>query len=455
MKILLILALSAPWRFAFSSPRDVYRQLVETDTSQATGDTYAAAQAMGKLLTDAGFPAADVHVLQSAPRRGNLVARLRGTGKKKPIALVAHIDVVDARRDDWTTDPFKLVEKDGYFYGRGTGDDKYMAAAWVANLIRFKREGYKPDRDLILILECDEEIGAPGGLGMPWLIAHHKDLFADAEYALNEGAGVGTRDGRPLFHGIQVEEKRFATFILEVRNKGGHSSQPRKDNAIYELSHALDKIEQLVFPFELDAVRRADFAAMADRETGQLAADMKSIASAKPDPSAIARLSALPPYNAQMRTTCVATRLDAGHADNALPQLARATVNCRILPGHTSDEVRAKLVEAVADPGVAITEPKPDVPSKPSAIPKELLAAIQKLTKQHWGDIPITPSMSAGASDGRFLRNAGIPTFGHSGMASDIMENRAHGQDERVLVASFDDGVMYLYQLLKLLSGGP
>jgi acetylornithine deacetylase/succinyl-diaminopimelate desuccinylase-like protein len=454
LALALPIADAAPHLDRASANHLIYKQLVELDTSQSNGDTFVTAQAMGKLLVDAGYPAADVHVLQSAPKKGNLVARLRGSGKQKPLMLVAHIDVVEAKREDWTTDPFKLVEKDGYFYGRGTGDDKYMASAWVANMIRWKQEGYKPDRDLILVLECDEENGAPGGLGMPWLIKNHKDLFGDAEYALNEGGGVGAKDTTPLWNSIQTSEKLFATYYLEVRNKGGHSSQPRKDNAIYQLANALTRLEKLEFPLELNDTTRGYFAKMGTIETGQLGADMKSLASAKPDPAAVARLTALPPYNAVMRTTCVATRLDAGHADNALPQLARATVNCRVLPGHSIEETQKTLAAAIADPAITITAKEPDVASKPSTIPKELLAAVTKLTAEHWPGIPVLPTMSAGAIDGRFLRNAGIPTFGHSGLVSDIFENRAHGKDERVSIAAYDDGVTYLYQLVKLLAGG-
>jgi acetylornithine deacetylase/succinyl-diaminopimelate desuccinylase-like protein len=438
---------------AAAAPRDIFKQLVEIDTTQSNGDTFAAAQAMAKRLTDAGFPAADVHAFQVAPKKGNLVARLRGTGKKKPLMLVAHIDVVEAKREDWTTDPFKLVEKDGYLYGRGTGDDKYMAAAWIANFVRWKQEGYKPDRDLILVLECDEEMGSPGGLGMPWLIANHKELL-DAEYALNEGGGVAAHDSKLLWNSIQTSEKIFQTYTLEARNKGGHSSQPRKDNAIYELADALATLEKYEFPVELNDTTRAYFTKMATIETGQLAADMKSLVSAKPDPAALARLSALPPYNAQIRTTCIATRLEGGHADNALPQLARATVNCRILPGHTAEETQAALAQVISDPGVAIAIKDKDVASAPSSIPKELTAAAEKLTAKYYSGIPVIPTMSTGATDGRFLRNAGIPTYGHSGMAGDIYDVRAHGKDERVSAKGFDTGVQYLYELVKMLAGG-
>ena len=443
---------------AAASPADpvahaIYKELVEIDTSQATGDSHRAAEAMAKRLRDAGFAAADVQVFEPAPHRGDVVARLHGTGKKKPLLLVAHIDVVEARREDWSTDPFQLVEKDGWFYGRGTGDDKFMASAWVANFVRWKREGYKPDRDLVLVLETDEEIGDKNELGIRWLIKHHRDLI-DAEYALNEGGGVAEANGKPLWNSIQTAEKQYATYTLEVRNKGGHSSQPRQDNAIYQLAAALDRLAKLEFPLALNDTTRGYFAKMASIETGQLAADMKSVASAKPDSAAISRLSALPPYNAQLRTTCVATRLDAGHADNALPQLARATVNCRIVPGSDAAATQHALETAVADPEVHVALVQDDGASSISPINRELLAAIDRLTPKFWKSTPVIPTMSAGATDGRYLRAAGIPTYGHSGLAGDIFDVRAHGKDERVAVKAFDDGVEYLYELVKAVAGG-
>jgi acetylornithine deacetylase/succinyl-diaminopimelate desuccinylase-like protein len=434
--------------------RAIYQELVELDTTQSTGDTYKAAQAMAARLIAAGFAKADVHALESGPHRGNLVARLHGTGKQKPLILMAHIDVVEAKRADWTTDPFKLVEQDGYFYGRGTGDDKYMAATWVANMIRWKQEGYKPDRDLILVLECDEEIADGNGFGIGWLLAKHKDLIGDAELALNEGGGVGMKDGKPIWNSIQTTEKLYQSFWLEVRNKGGHSSQPRKDNAIYQLADALGRLEKYQFPLALNDTTRGYFAVMATIAKGQDAADMKAITKPRPDAKAVARLSAQPPYNAIMRTTCVATRLEGGHADNALPQLARAMVNCRIVPGVKVADVQKDLERVLADPAVVITPLVQDAPSEPSPVHKELWAAIEKLSPQFWPGIPVVPTMSAGATDGRYLRNAGIPTYGHSGLAGDIFDVRAHGKDERVLTRSFYDGEEYLYELVKLLAGG-
>ena len=433
--------------------REVYKELVEINTTASSGDTYAAAKAMGARLIAAGYPKADVQAFQSAPKRGNLVARLRGTGKRKPLLLLAHIDVVEAKREDWTTDPFKFVEKDGYFYGRGTSDDKYMAAAWVVNMIRWKKEGYKPDRDLVLVLETDEETSDNNNNGITWLIKNHRDLL-DAEYALNEGGGVDVKDGKPFANDIQTAEKLFQSFWIEARNSGGHSSLPRKDNAIYELSEALVRLAKYDFPVQLNDTTRGYFEKMATVQKGQLAQDMKSLVSAKPDPAAIERLTAQPPYNSQIRTTCVATRLEGGHADNALPQLARAMVNCRILPGQTVDEIQKQLEKVFADPKLAIKPIPRDTGSDASAINKDLFAAAEKLTAKFWPGIPVVPTMSTGATDGRFLRNIGIPTYGHSGLAADIFDVRAHGKDERVEVKATFEGEQYLYELVKALSGG-
>jgi acetylornithine deacetylase/succinyl-diaminopimelate desuccinylase-like protein len=433
--------------------RDIYEELVQINTTQSTGDTHQAAKAMGARLLAAGFPAADVRVFETGPKRGNLVARLRGTGKRKPIMLLAHLDVVEAKREDWTTDPFKFVEKDGYFYGRGTGDDKAMAVVWVANLIRYKKEGYRPDRDLVLVLETDEEISDRDGLGITWLLKNQRPLI-DSEYVLNEGGPVIAKEGKPVWNSIQTTEKLFQSFWLEARNNGGHSSQPRKDNAIYQLAAALGRIEKFQFPLQINETTRRYFETMSAIETGPVSADLKAIAAMKPDPAAAARLSEKPPYNAQLRTTCVATRLEGGHADNALPQLARAMINCRIFPGQTVDDVQQTLSRTLADPQITITPIKRDTGSAPSPIHKELFDAAAQLTKKFWPGIPVIPTMSAGATSGRFLRNAGIPTYGHSGIASDMFDVRAHGKDERVSVKSFHDSRQYLYELVKLLAGG-
>ncbi|HEY1550829.1 MAG TPA: M20/M25/M40 family metallo-hydrolase [Kofleriaceae bacterium] len=430
---------------------EIFKELVEIDTTASNGDTAKAAHAAAARLLAAGFPAADVTVFEPAPKRGNLVARLRGTGAQKPILLVAHLDVVEAKRADWTTDPFKLVEQAGYLYGRGTSDDKFMAATWLADMIEWKRDGFRPNRDLVLVLETDEELGASTQAGMTWLIKNHRDLL-DAAFAINEGGGVAVKDGKPVWNSLQTAEKVFQTFTLEVKNKGGHSSQPRKDNAIYELADALVKLEKLEFPVALNDTTRSYFTKMATIEHGQVAADMTAVLAAHPDPAAVARLSDLPFYNAQLRTTCVATRLEAGHADNALPQLARATINCRLVPGDKVDDVLAKLVATIGDPNVAIALLDRDVASAPSPVDKQLFAAVETLTHKFWPGIPVVPTMSSGATDGRFLRNAGIPTYGHSGLAGNILDPRAHGKDERISIKAFDKGVQYLYELVMLLA---
>jgi len=431
---------------------DIYQELVDINTTQSAGDTYQAARAMAARLIEAGMPAGDVQVFQVAPKRGNLVARLHGTGKRRPILLLAHLDVVEANPADWSTDPFRLIEKDGWFYARGSEDDKFMAATFVATLGRLVHERYRPDRDIILALETDEEVSDSHHYGVQYLIAQHRDLI-DAEYALNEGGGIGLKDGRPVRIAVQTSEKVYESFWLETRNPGGHSSQPRSDNAIYELARGLERVADYRFPVELNETTRLYFREMAEMEQGQTRADMKAILGPQPDPGAIARLSAQPPYNAQLRTTCVATRLEGGHADNALPQRARALVNCRIMPGVPEERVRDTLVRVLADPGISITQTGEFFPSPPSPLNPELTSAIKKVAPRFWPGVPLVPTMSAGATDGLFLRNAGIPTYGHSGLAGDIFDVRAHGKDERISEKAFYDGQEYWYQLLKVLTG--
>ena len=458
MKAALSLALALPLVAAAQSlaphqrlVRDIYKELVEINTVTTTGDTAKAAQAMAARLGAAGFPAEDVRVFTPAPRKGNMVARLHGSGAKRPILLLAHIDVVEAKREDWSTDPFKLVEQDGYYYARGSGDDKFMAAAFVANLIRYREEGYRPARDIIVALATDEEIGDGNALGIRWLIANQRALI-DAEFALNEGAGVGLKHGKPIRNGVQTSEKNYVDFTLEVKNAGGHSSLPRKDNAIYRLAEGLARLGKYDFPIRLNDTTRAWFERAAPFEEAQTGADMKALAAGRADSAAIARLSAKPTYNAQMRTTCVATMLSGGHAPNALPQSARANVNCRVLPDEPIAEVTATLQRVLADDAIEVKQAGDFGSAGPSPLRADVLQPIEKLTAQFWPGIPVIPSMSTGATDSRFLRALGIPTYGHSGLAGDIDDNRAHGRDERVLVKAFDDGVEYLYRLVKALS---
>lgn len=365
--------------------------------------------------------------------------------------LMAHIDTVEAKREDWSFDPFTLLEKDGYFYGRGSQDDKFMAAALVATLIRYKQEGYRPDRDIILVLETDEEILDANGVGIQWLLKNHRDLI-NAEFALNEGGAIGLKNGKALRNSIQTSEKVPANFTLEVRNPGGHSSLPTKDNAIYHLAEGLVRLSKYDFPVKLNETTRAWLESAAPLEDPQIGAAMNSVASGNSDPAAIARLSALPAYNAQLRTTCVATLLQAGRAFNALPQVAQATVNCRVLPGEPVEDVEKTLVRVVDDAQISITPTWVHVYSNPSPLKPEILRAIERVTAEFWPGIPVIPTMGTGATDGSFLRNAGIPTYGTTGLALDIDDVRAHGKDERILVKSFYDGQEYLYRLVKTLS---
>jgi acetylornithine deacetylase/succinyl-diaminopimelate desuccinylase-like protein len=434
---------------------DVYKELVEINTVTATGDTAKAAEAMGARLRAAGFAEDDVHVFSPAPHKGNLVARFRGTGARKPILLVAHIDVVPASREDWSTDPFKLVEQEGYFYARGSGDDKYMAASFVANLIRYKQEGYKPERDIIVALETDEEILDRDALGIQWLLKNHRDLI-DAEFALNEGGGVGLKDGKPIRNSVQTSEKVSLSYALTVKNKGGHSALPVRDNAIYRLAAGLTRLAAFSFPVNLNDTTRAYFERTAQMEGGQLADDLRAVLAGQTDPTSVpvARLSANPSYNAQLRTTCVATMLEGGSAVNALPQLATAKVNCRIMPGEPVDGVKATLERVLADDQIVVTQIDQPTLSAPSALSDNIIGPITKLSAEFWPGAVVLPIMSAGATDGSYLRNASIPTYGHSGLAGDVGESRAHGRDERIFVKSFFDGDEYLYRLVKALSGG-
>jgi acetylornithine deacetylase/succinyl-diaminopimelate desuccinylase-like protein len=429
--------------------REIFEELIEINTTDSVGDNTKAAEAMARRLRDAGFPEEDVRVLGPHPLKGNLVARLRGSGKRAPILLLAHIDVVEALPSDWSFDPFTFLEKDGYFYGRGTSDDKGMAAIWIANLIRMKRESYLPDRDLIVALTADEEGESPYN-GVRWLLANHRDLI-DAVYCLNEGGGGQMKDERKLSNTVQLSEKLFQSFSLEATNPGGHSSRPRKDNAIYQLSSALVRISQHEFPVELDEITSAYFEKMSAIESGDTSRDMLSVAR-RSDPEAAARLSTSPYYNAVLRTTCVATQLQGGHAENALPQTARATVNCRIFPGGDPKEVQRTLESVVQDEAVRMSSVQPASPSLPSPLLPEVMFPIERITGEMWPEVPVVPTMSTGATDGLYLRNAGIPTYGVSGIFGDVDDARAHGKDERVFVSSFYEGREFLHRLVVALS---
>jgi len=435
--------------------REIYQELVEINTTDSVGDNTQAAQAMAARLKAAGFTDAEMQVVvpPGAPKKGNLVARLRGTGAKKPLLLLAHIDVVEAKREEWERDPFKLVEEGGYFYARGSVDDKAMASIFVANMIRYKKQGYRPERDLILALTADEELGSTSKWnGANWLVKNNRALI-DAEFGLNEGGGGELKGGKPLLNRVQAAEKVSVHFRLEVKNPGGHSSRPRPDNAIYELSEGLAKFGKFHFPVKLNETTRIYFSRSAQFQSGQAADDMRAVARDTPDPEAAARLSQSPTYNSTLRTTCVATRLDGGHANNALPQTARATVNCRILPDDPVEGVLKTIQQVVGDK-VTVTRMSEPVPSAPSALRPEVMGPIEKVTGEFWPGVPVVPAMSTGATDSRFMRNGGIPMYGVSGLFLDQDDNRSHGLNERMPVKSLYDGHEFLYRLVKELAGG-
>ncbi|MBS1812486.1 MAG: M20/M25/M40 family metallo-hydrolase [Acidobacteria bacterium] len=432
---------------------NIFQQLIEINTTDSVGNCTEAAEAMAARLKAAGFPAEDIQVLGPHPRKGNLVVRYRGTGARKPILLLAHLDVVEAKREDWSFDPFKFLEQDGYYYGRGTSDDKAMAAIFVANLIRFKQEGFVPDRDIIVALTADEEGGDFNGVD--WLIKNHRGLI-DADFGLNEGGGGAMRGGKKLFNTVQASEKVYQSFRLEVKGKGGHSSRPIvKDNVIYQLADGLQRIAQFQFPVSLNEVTKLYFERGASFESGETAGAMRALAKNPADAQAIALLSQQPAYNSTMRTTCVATMLEAGHAENALPQTARATVNCRILPTETADQIRQTLIKVVNDNRISITPIKEPKPSPPSPLRPDVISAIERITNELYPGVSVIPTMSTGATDSLYLRKAGIPMYGTSGIFGDMDDSRAHGRDERIAVQSFFDGQEYLYRLVKAFTTAP
>ncbi len=441
--------------------RAVYEQLVETNTVDSVGSVTVAARAIAARFRAAGFPASDIQILTppGKPTKGNLIVRYRGRGgarAPKPLLLLAHLDVVAANRADWPRDPFVMREENGYFLGRGVADDKAMASIFVASLLTMKKEGFVPDRDLILALTADEEGGDANGV--EWLVQSHRQLI-DAAYALNEGGG-GTLEGNtPLLNAIQAAEKVPVNYSLTAKNSGGHSSVPRPDNAIYQLAAALTKVAQYRFPVALNEVTRPFFERTASVEPRpEMAAAMRALAANPADSVAAATLSNDPRYASMLRTSCVATRLSGGHAYNALPQLATANVNCRIVPTSSAEETMTTLARVIGDTGIAIGYTVPNVEkfgAAPSPVEPELLSAATALTRKMWGDIPVIPTMSTGATDGRFLRAAGIPTYGVSGIFSVPSETNAHGRDEKLRVKSYYDGLAFLDALVRQLATSP
>src|SRR3954468_16015993 len=432
--------------------REIYKELVEINTTDTpAGSVTKAAEAVAARLKAAGFADADIHLLGPAPNKFNLVVRYHGSGAKRPLLLLAHLDVVEAKREDWSSDPFAFREDGGWFYGRGTSDDKAMASQFVANLIRLKEEGFRPARDLILALTADEEGGDFNGAA--WLVTEHRDLV-EAEFAINEGGGGNMRKGKYLTNEVQASEKVYQDFRLEVTNSGGHSSLPVKDNAIYHLAQGLARLAALEFPVQLNEITRGYFQRSADVETDpSVAADMRAVAGSTPDAPAAARLSEkLPYWNSMMRTTCVPTRLAGGHANNALPQLATANVNCRILPGLGVESVKQTIIDTLADPKITVSLVREAHPSQPAVLREDVMAAVESLTTEMFPGVVVVPVMSTGATDGLYFRNAGIPTFGVDGTFGDIDDVRAHGRDERVGVKQYFEGLEFQYRLIKALA---
>lgn len=435
--------------------RDIYEQLVEINTADGTGNVTTAAVAMAQRFREAGIPDADIFVGGPRADKHNVVARIRGrTGStRKPILLLAHLDVVEALKADWSADldPFVFTERDGYYYGRGTADDKAMAAIFVANAYRLKRENFVPDRDIIIALTADEEGGTANGV--EWLFREHPDRI-DAAVVINEGGGGTLRDGKHLFHSVQATEKVFSNFTLRVTNRGGHSSVPRPDNAIVSLADALGKVGRHRFPVQFNEVTRAFFTKTALVESPDMARAMRALVANPGDVNAARVVSSDARYNSMLRTTCVPTMLRGGHASNALPQLAEATVNCRMFPGATAEQTRAALIAVINDTTVQVVsafEGRP--PEPPSPLLPEVMQAIERITREMFGDIPVIPTMSTGATDARYFRQRNIPAYGVSGLFSDpTVDARAHGRDERMQIQSFFDGQEFLYRLTTALS---
>jgi acetylornithine deacetylase/succinyl-diaminopimelate desuccinylase-like protein len=438
---------------------DIFKQLIEINTTDSVGNVSSAAEAMAKRLREAGFDEKDMQIAGPRENKKNLVVRYHGSAARKPVLFIGHLDVVEARREDWTVDPFVFLEKDGFFYGRGSEDMKSGDALLVTSFIRLKKEGYVPDRDLILALTADEEGGTANGID--WLLATHRN-WIDAEYCINLDGGEFEKDkGKPLLAGLQASEKVYVDYQLESLNAGGHSSVPSPDNAIYHLAGALGRLQAFSFPLNVGETTRNYFLKTADLSSGQTADNMRALAKEPPDPAAVLRLSQVPYFNSLLRTTCVATMLRAGHAPNALPQMARANVNCRIIPGEDPEEVRKTLESVAADPKVSVTivpvktsdgSIVPQVGVPPSPLLPEVVQAEEKTVHSVWPGLPVVPTMSAGASDGRYLRIAGIPTYGIACMFFELDDNRAHGKDERIGVKDFYDGVEISYRLIRNLS---
>ena len=431
--------------------RSISRELVEINTTDSAGDTVKAASAMAERLKISGLPSADIKVLTTGPRKGNLVVRLRGSGELKPILLVSHIDVVEAKREDWKFDPFKMQETDGYFRGRGTVDNKAMASIFVTNLIRYHKEGFRPKRDIILALTSDEEIAESPNNGVRWLLENKRSLI-DAQFAINEGGSGRLVKGKRVRLSLQRAEKIYLSFQFEVKDRGGHSARPRPGNAIYRLADGLLRLSRHQFPPRLNDVTSAYLLYPTRNETPEIQAAVKAMRAGDTSPKAVAPRTARPGYNSLIRTTCVATLLAAGHAENALPQSARATVNCRLLPGESPDALEATLNRAVADQKIKITRLGTTVESPVSPLSPQIFGAVKKIAADMWPGVPVIPTQSSGYTDSRWLCRAGIPTYGISGLFTKRGKSGVQGLNEQVRVADGFEAKTFLYRLIKQLA---
>ena len=432
---------------------ELLRELVEINSTHAHGSSEAA-KALAAHFLAAGFAPQDVRFLAPAdhPSKGNLVVRLRGRGQGRPVLYIGHLDVVEARREDWNYDPFKLTEQDGWLYGRGVIDMKGQDVAMAVALMRLKQEGFQPARDLIVAFTADEEAGGDAN-GVSWLLETHHDLV-DAQLVINpDGGEAGMKHGRKLYVAVQTSEKNFMTFGIETTDKGGHSSRPTPANPIYRLAAALTRVSQYRFPVHLTETTRQYFKRRAELETGQTQADMRVVGLGSADQAAIERLSAVVETNIMLRTTCTATQIEGGHAENALPQRARASLQCRVIPGESLDSVQAALQTVVADPLVTFSTITPATPSPESPPTPSLVLEVENVVHSLWPKVIVLPEMSPGASDSRYTRAQGMPSYGIDAMFDDLDDGRAHGRDERIGVRAFDEDVEFTYRLMKVLAG--
>jgi acetylornithine deacetylase/succinyl-diaminopimelate desuccinylase-like protein len=427
--------------------RAIYEEMVEIDTSPSTGSCTKLVQTAEMRLKAAGYGGDEVQLVipEGKPDDGNIVARIRAKDPaKKGVLLLAHIDVVDARREDWERDPFKLYEENGFFYGRGAADDKSMAAVFLDLMIRLKQErNFKPRRDLIMALTCGEETSNRVN-GVDYLLKNHRELI-DAAFAINEGAGgLLSADGKPLTLQVQAGEKIHQVYSLEVTNPGGHSSRPVPDNAIYRLAAATTKISQLSFPVQVTPVVREYFRVSGPLIGGEVGAAMSAVAKNPEDQAALERLMKDPSYNAVVHTTCAATQIEGGHAPNALPQRARVMLSCRVMQGTTPEQVKETLEKTIDDEQVKVAIVRRRDGSSAPPLTDEIMGPVKKMAAKLWPGVPVAPLMSAGATDGRFLMNAGIPTYGMSGMFAKPDETNAHGLNEKRRVKSLYEGREFL-----------